>query len=392
MSSYTIEDLKNDVVNHLHGTTLNKVPGIYALIYEAGRNLLNSIDPFETKRTTNITNALFDQVYSYAVPTDLKGAKIVDIRPQEGMEISDEMSRWFNTEFAQYKERANGIFAVQNNSGVRTIQISKDLTGGVTLHTMDSVSDNGTWINSGNAGTPTADTINKLSGNASIRFSISAIGSNAALTNSSLASVDLSSMENEGSIFMWVFLSAPDAVNNISLYWGTDSSNYWSQTVTQTHDGFDFVVGWNLVRFDMSGANETGSPDIADIGYLNVNINFDGTEIPTVRLDNIVARPPQIFEIEYYSKYLFTNSSGDWIEKPSADTDSINLDTDSYNVLLYELMVLVGQVIQSEDSKFDTQFFIDKKDEAWKSYRKNHKSEEKKSSSTYYRPLYTKRR
>lgn len=390
--SYSIEDLKTDVTNHLHGTTLNKVPGIYNLIYEAGRNVLNGIDPFETKRVTQISNALFDQVYSYAIPTDLKGTKIIDIRPQEGMQVSDEMAKWYNTEFQQYKERANGIFAIQNNSGVRTIQISKELTAGETLHTMDSVSDNGTWINSNNAGTPTADTVNKLSGNASIKFSISAIGSNATLTNSSLTSVDLTDFDGEGSIFMWVFLSAPTAVNNITLRWGTDSSNYWSQTVTQTHDGFDFVTGWNLVRFDMDGANETGSPDIADIGYLYVNINFDGTAITTVRLDNIVVRSPQIFVLEYYSKFLFQNSSGTWIEKPSAESDIINLDTDSYNVLLYELLALVAQVIQGEESKFDSQFFAEERDKAWKTYRSNHKSEAKHSGSSYYRPLYSKRR
>lgn len=390
--SYTISDLKTDATNHLHGTTLNKVPGVYSLIYEAGRNVLNQIDPRETKRISSLSNALFDQVYSYTIPNDLKGTKIVDIRPQANAEISDEVYQWYNSEFQQYKERVEGIFAVQDNSGTKTIQISKELTAGETLNTLDSITDNGTWVESGNASNLAEDRNNKLSGDASLKFTIDAIGSNATLTNSSMDAVDLTDYDGIGSIFMWVFFSTPTPVVNVGLRWGSSTSDYWSREVTETHDGLSFMTGWNLLRFDMDGANETGTPDIAAIDYLRINVNFDGTAIQTVRVDNIVAREPEIFEIEYYSKFLFRDSSGTWIEKPTADTDIVNLDTESYNVLLYEFLHLVSQVVQGEEARFDSNYFKEKRDEAWAMYRANNKSESKKPQTTYYRPLYTKRR
>lgn len=389
---YTISEFKTDATNHLHGTTLNKVPGVNNLIYEAGRNVINQIDPRETKRIGSIGNSLFDQVTSYAVPNDLKGTKIIDIRPQTGIHISDEVFQWYNSEFQQYKDRVQGIFAIQDNSGAKTIQISRRTSGGKTLHTMDGVSYNGTWIPSAAITDLTADQNNKLSGTGSLRFKINTFSTTATLTNSSMKPVDVSSFNSNGSIFMWMYVSKPNAVTNVSLRWGTNSTNYFTQTVTQTHDGLNFMIGWNLIRFDMFGANVTGTPNQTSIGYLRVAIGYDGTEIDTVRLDNIVVREPQIFEIEYYSKFLFRDSSGTWKEKPTEENDLINLDTESYNLLLYEFMHLVAQVVQGEEARFDASFFKEKRDEAWLAYRTNNRGEAKKPQSTYYRPTYTKRR
>ena len=146
------------------------------------------------------------------------------------------------------------------------------------------------------------------------------------------------------------------------------------------------------MRFDWDGANEVSSPDSTVVDYLQINIAYDGTAITTVRLDNIVARLSSTFEIEYYSKYLFKNSSGTWIEKPTEDTDIVNLDTEAYNLILYEFLHLVSQVVQGEEGKFDLGYFTDKRKEAWDVYMADNKSEINKPSSSYYRPLYTKRR
>lgn len=390
--SYTISDLKTDAENHLHGTTLNKVPGVLNLIYEAGRNVINQIDPRETKRIQQITNALYDKIYDYTVPADLKGTKVVDIRPQAGQEVSDEFQQWYLSEFQQYKERSSGIFAIKDNSGTKTIKIAKVLTQGVTLNSLDSLTANGTWAASNNAINLAVDTVYKLAGSASLKFGVSASGTDATITNSTFTEVDLSVYEDVGSLFTWVYLSDPDEVTNVKLTWGSDASNTWDQTVTTTQDGLTFQTGWNLLRFAWDGANETGSPDSSAVDYLQVNLTYNGTAITTVRVDNIVARLPEIFEIEYYSKYLFQNSSGTWIEEPTDDSDIINLDTESYNLLLYEFLTLVSQVTQGEDARFDFDFFEMRRKEAWDTYRADNKSEVKHKTTTYYRQLYEKRR
>jgi hypothetical protein len=389
---YTISDLKTDATNHLHGTTLNKVPDVNGLIFEAGRNVLTRIDPRETKRISSLTNAIYDDVYDYALPADLKGKKVVDIRPIEGQTISDEMYQWYNSEFQQYKTSLDGAFAIKDNSGVKTIQIAKELTQGETVHTMDSYDGNGTWTGTNNATTVETDTFSKMSGSGSVKFTITASGSTATLTNNSMTAVDLSDEEDVGSLFMWVYFSAVTPITSVQLKWGSDSSNYWHKTVTTNQDGSNFIVGWNLLRFDWDGANEVSSPDSTVVDYLQINIAYDGTAITTVRLDNIVARLSSTFEIEYYSKYLFKNSSGTWIEKPTEDTDIVNLDTEAYNLILYEFLHLVSQVVQGEEGKFDLGYFTDKRKEAWDVYMADNKSEINKPSSSYYRPLYTKRR
>ena len=388
--SYTIAKLKTDAENHLHGTTLNKVPGVDSMIAEAARNALNKVDFRETKRISQISNALYDQVYSYVLPTDLKGKKIVDIRPQANQETDDQFMQWYNGEFQQYKD--NNTFAVQDNSGVKTLKISKELTAGTTLHTMDSISNNGTWAVSNNATTLAADSVYKLTGSNSLKFTITAGGTNGTLTNSTMTSVDLSALEDQGSAFLPVFLSSPTNVTGIKLTWGNDASNNWSRTITTSNDSTSLRTGWNVCRFDWDGATETGTPDSSDVDYVVIDIIYDGTAVTTVRVDNLVFRLPTIYDIEYYSKYLFQNTAGTWLEEVSDDSDIINLEAESRNILLYEFLILATQAIQGEEMLRDMEFFITRLDQEMETYLQDNKSETIKPNSTYYRTWYNRRR
>lgn len=390
--AYSISDLKNDATNHLHGTTLNKLPDVNGLIFEAARNVLSKIDPRETKKISPLENAIYDDVYDYAIPADLKGNKIVDIRPLEGQEISDEIFQVYTAEFNQYKSSSEGLFAIKDNNGVKSIQISKDLSSGVTVHTMDSYDGNGTWVGTNAATGITTDSFNKLAGSGSVRFGIDSSSATATLTNSSFTAVDLSTFEDTGSVFLWVYFSDATPVTSVKLKWGSAYDSYWHTTVTTNQEGSAFYTGWNLLRFNWDGANVVSTPNSSSIAYLQVEIAYDGTEVSTVRLDNIVARISTMFEIEYYSKYLFKTSAGVWIEKPSDDTDIINLDTEAYNLILYEFLLLVAQVVQGEDSRFDYDYFKEKRKEVWDTYMATNKSEALKPQSTYYRPWYPKRR
>jgi hypothetical protein len=390
MSNYTVLKLKTDAQNHLHGTTLNRLPSFYSLLYEAARNILTNYDIATTKRTSQVVNAIYDDVYAYAVPSDLKGRKILDIRPQTGKTYSDNFTQWYSKEFSQYKK--DQTFAIRHDTGVKTIQIAAELPVGITIDSLDSITGNGTWGSTGNAINLTADTIYKISGSASLKIGVSASGSAAGISNSTLASIDLSDYEDVGSLFMPVYFSTVTPVTSVSLKWGSSSSDYWTQTVTANHDGTVFQVGWNLLRFSWDGANETGSPSASAVVYVAPSIAYDGTAITTVRFDNILARLPEIYEIDYYSKFLFQNSSGEWIEEPSADTDIINLDTETYNLLLYEFGELVSQANQAEEAQSDLAFFSAKKKEAVEKYLSDNPSEAIRPKGTYYRNIYTRRR
>lgn len=97
-------------------------------------------------------------------------------------------------------------------------------------------------------------------------------------------------------------------------------------------------------------------------------------------------------ELVYYSKYLFKTSGGTWKEKPTLDSDVINLDTDGINILLYELAELVTQELQGESMVQDLNYFSSKKKEAWDTYERSHKSIAYKRQNNYYRPANLRRR
>lgn len=382
-----ISDFKTRLAAKVHGQTLNKVADVNGLIYEAAGNVLLRIDPKETMRTAVLNNGLYDQVYDYSAPTDLKGDKIIDITSQslENQTPANNFHQVYGKEFSLYKD--NNTISTRMNSGVKTLNISKSLTAGALVSATNSLTDNGTWTAGGNAINLIADTVNKVSGSGSLKFDISASGSTAYIENSTLTSVDLSNYQYAGALFAYVYIPSTTIITSINLRWGSSSANYYSSTATTTQENTAFIAGWNLVRFDYSTATETGTVVDTAIDYLRVTFNYDGTATTSCRVDNIVARLPSPYAITYYSKYLFKNTSGTWIEEPSAidDSDIINLDVESYNVLLYETAYLIAQQLGGEDSQVDVDYYKRKRDETWSAYLQSNKTVALKPRASYYR-------
>jgi hypothetical protein len=380
-----ISDLKSRIASKIHGANINKVNDFAGLVYEAAGNVLSRIDPMETKRIIPLSNGLYDQVYSYAAPTDLKKDRIIDIRPVTGRSNSDNMNQTYGEEFGLNK--TNNSFEVQYNSLVKTINIAKQATNGITINELNGTTDNGTWSAGGNAINLVADTINKVSGSASLKFDISAAGTTAYLENSTMTAVNLSTYKNVGSIFTYVYIPSITIITSVNIRFGTTSANYYHATATTTHDNTAFVVGWNLVRIDWSGTAQVGTPTDTNIKYLRITYNYNGTATTGCRVDNVVARIPTPYEVVYYSNYIFRDTAGTWIERPTAidDSDLINLEVDGLGLLTAEISYLIAQEIQGEDATFDATFWKSKRDEVWETYMRANKSEAQKRRTSYYR-------
>ena len=389
--SITIQDFKTRLHSKIHSGTLNKVQDIYNLIFEGAGNVLNAVDPAETIRIVALSNTVYDDVYNYAAPADLKGKKVIDIRPQANRTRSDNFLQNYSREFDQYK--LNDSFAIENNSGVKTIRISKNLDAGATLNDSNTLTENGTWAADGTGASGlTVDSLNKVSGSASLKFDLAITETSGYIENSTITAVDLTNYVNTGAIFVWVYLPSA-TISAINLAWGSDSSNYLHRSVTASHDNTDFVIGWNLLRFDWSGSTAVGTSVNTAIDYLKVTFTYDGTvAIPSCRVDNIVARLGTIYETVYYSKYLFQSASGTWKEVPTADDDVLNLDTTGINVLLYEVSQLVSQELQGESMASDINYFSDREKQQIDDYVGNNKSQAIKPQSNYYRMPYMRRR
>lgn len=384
--SYSIATLKNDLTGIMHGTSLDSIQGLDNLIDRAARQLLQDIDPAETIRKSQLVGQLYDDVYDYSAPTDLKGSKVIDIRPQVRRGVDDNFSQRFSEDFDLLK--GNNTLNVKYNSGTKSLRISKDLRSGIVLNGMDSITANGTWSAGGDASNLTQDIINYVSGSASLRFDLSGATGSGYIENSDFGSVDLSNEEDVGAIFENIFFPADlitNGVTSINVRWGSSSSNYWDKTITTTHDSLAFFAGWNLLREDWATATETGSPDSSAVNYVRITINYtSGTAFSDIRADRVIARLGQIWEIEYYSKYIFSNSGGTFQENVDDDTNTVNLDTDSYNLLLNKCAEYSAQQQSAENSSFDASYFKSEYLNGISSYQSANKKQGMPTQNIYY--------
>ena len=377
----TISDLEVDLARKLHGTNLNQVQGLYSLIDEGARSVLADLDFYETKRIQQIDNAIYANVYDYPLPTDLKGDRIIDIRPQINRTVDQIPQQTYNMEFDQRKEYQR--FTIQDNSNVRTLRFNSGITPQTLINQANSITDNGTWSVGDDGTNLTEDKLNFISGGASLNFDVTGVGTTVSIENTTFSAVDLTDFENTGAIFIWVYM--PVVVTNITLRWGDDTTtNYWETTVT-TPQNNEFVVGWNLVRFDWNGATTVGTPTVGSVNALKVSMTYDGNADTDYRINNVVISNGSIWEILYYSKYLFKNSSGTWIEEVDNSNDTIVLDGEGYNCLLYKVLELVAPQIQAEDANFDLNLYTRKYDESRTRYRKKYRPEVRPPKTFYYR-------
>ena len=174
--SFTRLQTKEHLEGMLHSTSLNKVTNLSSLLERAGRNLISKIDPEETIRIAQITNKVHDDIFDYSCPSDLKGRKVLDIRPQINRNEGDSFQQLHSKEFDMFKD--SDTFEIRWNNGVKSLRLSKDVTPSpTTLHEMDSITSNGTWAVNGKASNLTLDTNNYVSGSGCLNFDLDSAGS-----------------------------------------------------------------------------------------------------------------------------------------------------------------------------------------------------------------------
>jgi hypothetical protein len=384
----TITTLKSELVGFLHGTTLNKISNISGVINRSARQLLLDIDPQETIRIAELTNPVMDDVFEYALPTDLKGTKIIDIRPQINRGTTDVFLHRYNQQFDLQKLNSNqDAFTVNFNAASKSIRINAHgLSSRIMINDAVSLTDNGTWtVDEVVATGLIADQINRKYGASSLKCNMSG-GTEGYLVNSDMTAIDLSDHEDESTLLMWVYLPDASTFTSVTLYWGSSATAYWYYAATTRQDGTAFQDGWNLVSFPWASATQVLSPDSSAVDYCKILFTYDGTANAGVRVNSIMSNLGVIMEIEYYSKYLFRDAStGAFEETTTEDTDLINLDTETFNLFLYQIAIQVMQELQGVNAKgFDAPYFENKYREGIQKYKNQNKSQWQLPQSTYY--------
>jgi hypothetical protein len=382
--AYNIQNAEARLTRWLHGTTLDQVTNPFDLFYESAEQVLLDIDPQETKVIAQIP--IFNSVYDYPCPSDLKGNGAIDIYPQVNRQWQDYYSQQYNQDFDISKITAlRDSFTVLFNSATKSLRINAPtLTAPTILNQASAIGNNGTWTADGVVATGlTANNTNYQSAGGALQFNLTS--GTGYISNSTSGTTDISSMLNQGSLFCYVYLPTGSQFSGVTLSWGSSSSNYYSVTATTNQMGNAFVNGWNLLQFPWLGATVTGAPVPSKITYLKVSLTTTATQTG-VLVNNIFCGMPLLCNIEYYSKYLFRDgTTGAFKEVPTATSDIINLDTETYNVFLYQCGLQMAQQQQGVDALFyDANYFSSRYDQAIERYKALYKSEKQFTQASYY--------
>lgn len=380
--SLSVGDAKFNIKNLLHGTKEAAILDIEMMMERAANTLLLKIDPLDTMRLAALSSTIHDDVYNYALPSDFK--KPLDLYPQDDRDVTDQSRRWGLEEFDLTKAISDRTVSIEADGGTKFLRVNWRSRQGVVLHNMNDVDDNGTWVAVGTATGIQANTIFKVSGNASIEFDIVTTGDG--IANSGMTAIDMTDEDEVADIFVWMYFGSVANLTSISARWGNDlTANYWSSVAQTTQaDGTAFKVGWNLIKFPWSTATETGTVDPTLIDSFRVTCATSGT-IANVRVDNIVFSIGRNFDLKYYSKYIFKNTSGTWLSRPTSDNDTIVLDNDAIQLYLLECLIASAQQMQNKQMANDIGWARQELAVLLDKYREEHPSQTRKMHNNYYR-------
>ncbi len=383
--NYSITTANADLAAVLHGTNLNKIQNLSGLHNRTARQLLLDIDPQETIRKTLTTTPLFNEVWDYACPSDLKGNRIIDISPQYIRDPSQIIGQAYNQDFDIEKNQSSlgSEFTIQFNNAVKTIRINDTtLPSGIVLDTCEATDG---WTANSTASNLTEDNVNFASGSGSLSFDVN-IGTGS-LSKTLDASIDMSSQLNQASLFYYLYLPTGSQVTSTYIQWGSSATDYYTRTMSVTNEGNSFATGWNLIRADWLGATVVGAPDDTAIDYVAVGVTVTALQTG-IKVDNIVSNMGIYRTVEYYSKFLFRDATtGAFQETVTDDSNLINLDTESYNLYFNLLAFYATQQVQGVSAvNFDNNFFGQEYVKGKERYTALNKSQVQKPHISYYTP------
>lgn len=316
-------------------------------------DVLSEIDLRSAIRRTPLAPNLFDDIFEYTAPTDLKADKIIDIQPQVKRGRFDEWVLVDPQEFDRKKEDrrvdrfgdpivlkntqwlGDNLCAVSSYDFLRKVLVSRPVDDDeIVISEFDALGD---WVAFGDAENIEVNSDDYVKGSRSLQYDISSAGgTTAGIQNSLVDAVDITLYLGTGSVFIWAFLTSKTNVTNFKFKVGNSSGDYYLMTATTDHAGNVFQNGWNLLRFDLSGKSTTGSPDETACTYFSIYMTKAGAKISeqAYRFDWLVFKRGEHFYLHYYSKYGWQTAAGVYIEKSTTGTDLLNVDTDEYNLIL----------------------------------------------------------
>jgi hypothetical protein len=361
MPNYSRLILKNRLAAKLSGTILTA--DLDLILNDAISEVVSDIDLKSMKRSSALSPNMFDDIFSYTCPTDLKS--IIDIRPQIKRGRMDDWRLTTEEEFDRFKEDnrldqwgdpinlsrsqwlGDSIVAISNADFVNKIKISRPVDDDSTvISELDSL---GTWVLFGDGTNVTKDSDYYAKGSACINWDISAAGgTTAGIQNSSLTSFDITPYLS-GSVFVWTYITSTTYLTNFILRIGSSATVYYTITITTNNEGTAFYAGWNLLRFDFINKVATGSPTDTACTYVALYMTKNALKISETdyRFDWLVMKKGEHYDVIYYSLYGWQTNAGVWLESATADTDYVNCDSAELKLIEYKCAELGERHLRS---------------------------------------------
>lgn len=334
----TIGELKDSVGGILQGTNLDTVTNLNGALSRAARVLAQHVDTPEATVTRNYM--FFDGVYDYPAYDTIFGTALVDIRPQgvsrqpwetvikRPISMFDQTKIYLPTGYEATFEW---------NLGVPKMRVAQKRANQSLL--LDNMGDANSWTAGGSITTLYDDTATYYESPGSIRFNLPSTGT---ITKTLSNTLDLSTYEGVGSVFLALWLPSTD-LTSVTLRIGSNSSNYTEITATTGFIGAFQANNFQLVQFDLANGTTTGTPDYDNIDYLYVSLT-PGSAMTNVRVGNLFIAQPSAHEVIYQTAAIFL-SSGVMSNTISSEDDQIVLNDAAYTI--YEYMCAQEIAIQS---------------------------------------------
>lgn len=277
-------------------------------------------DYYDTVHYYNVTGILPDLTEA----VDLRCETGKNYNPfiyKSGKELSTEIANYaMESSYSIERHDREAFLVVNYQGGKSAAQISS----------FDSfTADGGTWevdaVNS-DATALVLDTIEKKEGTASFKFDVDvsqSANNRATILDTTQTTRNLADYEDLAAWFFWVYIPDTTYFSSVTLFWGSDTSNYWSGTATTDFNGNAFAEGWNRVKIDWRNATMTSTPDSSEIDYIRVDFNYTSSQADdqNFRLDDLKLILPQHLTFIYTTWNVGESSVGAGLTAFTAGTD-----------------------------------------------------------------------
>jgi len=382
-TSYTQSQFQNDIADPYTVPMVAEKVKILNVMNRAARGVFDDADLRSAKRRSTISPTVFDSVYDYTAPSDIKDNAVIDIIPQGVRSVSTRVDLVSNEFFDRKKETVKNLVTMGDNSFARILRLSIDTDEiNVLVSGLGSTTDpNGTWTSYSDATNLVADTTNYVAGGGSLKFDLTGAAITAGIVNSTLTQFDITDYKDDGSAVVWAYINSTTNLTQYNLEIGNDTSNYYYLVALTQVNGNAFQNGWNQLRFAFSGKTTTGTVTDTTIDFVRLYmVKTSGKSDDGYRFDDLSLHTGRYFDVLYYSNYPWQNSGGTYIENSTVGTDYLNVNVEEYN-----LAVLRGKMELARDLRDYNEYNLAKADylTALQRYKRTHPSERKLLSDSY---------